>query len=282
MSNTLIPIDTGRSKPYLLEITHHEMAIAGLPPELHGATVVHLSDLHAGFGNTDAVHQEAVRQVNAIKPDLVLFTGDYIDDSVKGDYPIEELLCQFRARLGAYGSFGNHDHRRGILGTRRKLDRAGVRGLLNENLRVEPGLWLAGVDDEHEGKPDLAQALYSTPEEATIVLLAHNPCTFDRISHQNVLVLSGHTHGSQIALPLPTPKMVCLFHLRCRHVAGWYQNGRARMYVNRGLGVTGKPFRYRCPAEISVLRLIPDPRDLFTQRLHEREAQPESLSVSSK
>ena len=257
MSRTLIPIDTGRKTPYILEITYHDAPITNMPPALKGTTFVHLSDLHGGFGNTDAVYEEAIARVNALKPDLILLTGDYIDDHAKNNYPIHEVLRRFEARLGLYASFGNHDHRRGIVGTRRILEQAGVRILHNENIRLESGLWIAGVDDYYEGKPDLARTLAGIPEDTTPLVLSHNPTLIEQVNGRDLLMLSGHTHGGQIALPFPTPRMVVKFHLHCNQVAGWYRIGRAQLYVNRGLGVTGKPFRYHCPAEIAVFRLIP-------------------------
>jgi len=234
----------------------------GLPEPWHGATVVHLSDLHCGFGGTDPVYEEAVERVNALQPDLIVFTGDYIDDRpVPADYPLVPLLRRFSARHGLVATFGNHDHRRGVHGTRRLLEQAGARILDNESVRLEGGLWLAGIDDLFEGKPDLRRTLADVPPEATTLLLSHNPSLINKVPDRDVLILSGHTHGGQIALPILTPKLVCLFHLHVAQVAGWYRNGRARLYVNRGLGVTGRPFRYHCPAEIGVFRLVPDTAD---------------------
>ena len=278
MKSQFIEIDTGRSKPYIMEITRQEMPLRGLPDALHGAIMVHLTDLHGGYGNTDAVHEEAIRQVNALDADLILFTGDYIDDykEIK-DYPIQDTLRQFRARLGLYGSFGNHDHRRGVVGTRRKLEAAGVQVLNNESVSIEQGLYLAGIDDIFEGEPDVERAFRAVPEHVTPIVLSHNPRIISKLGHRHAQLLSGHTHGGQICLPFPTPKMVCVVHLHCPQVAGWYRNGKASVYVNRGIGVTGKPFRYRCPAEIAVFRLVPDPHDDHhrrveaEQRRHERE-----------
>jgi predicted MPP superfamily phosphohydrolase len=258
-SKTLIPIEIGQKKPYMLEVTRQDVRMRGLPTELHGATFAHLSDIHGGFGNTDPVYEEAIRQVNAVEPDLVLFTGDYIDDhAAVRNYPMQEVLSRFKAKRGVFGSFGNHDHRRGIVGSRRVLEQSGLHILNNESVCLEPGLWLAGVDDLYEGKPDIKRALADIPENVTAIVLSHNPRLIEKIQDRDILILSGHTHGGQIALPFPTPYMVCWLHLRCKQVAGWYENGRARLYVNRGLGVTGKPFRYNCPAEIGIFRLLPD------------------------
>lgn len=270
VNRTLIPIDTGRKSPYLLEVSRLEAPIRGLPAELHGMTLVHLSDLHAGFGGTDPVHREVVRLVRELAPDLLLLTGDYIDDSVQGDYPIEETLRQFKARLGVFGSLGNHDYRQGVRKIRRKLEQADVQILCNESARIEPGLWVAGVDDWEDGRPDLSRAMQGVPEHVTTLLLSHNPRMIDRAAGHDLLMLSGHTHGAQICLPFPTPSMVCKVHLRCNQVSGWYRNGQARLYVNRGVGVTGRPFRYRCPAEIGVIRLVPAPSDVVERAIPER------------
>lgn len=246
-----------------------------LPEPWHGATLVHLTDLHCGFGGTDPVYEEAVARVNALQPDVIVFTGDYIDDHpVPPDYPLVALLRRFSACHGLFASFGNHDHRRGVVGTRRLLEQAGARILNNESVQLEGGLWLAGIDDLFEGKPDLQRTLADVPPDATSVVLSHNPSLINKVSDHDALILSGHTHGGQINLPVLTPKIICLFHLRVAQVAGWYRNGRARLYVNRGLGVTGRPFRYNCPAEIVVFRLVPDSTDRLREeadRLSEAE-----------
>lgn len=282
MSKTLIPIDIGRSRPYMLEISAHEVPMHNLPESLDGFTFVHLTDLHGGYGATDAVYEEAVVRVNALKPDMILLTGDYVDDHAPPDgYPIDEVLRRFHARQGLYGSYGNHDHRRGLEGSHRLLERAGVHILNNENLRLESGLWLAAVDDCFEGKPDLERALDGLPDDRSSILLSHSPQPFDRIGDRDVLMLSGHTHGAQVVIPFPTPKQVCWWHLRCRQVAGWYRRGRTRLYLSRGLGVTGVPFRYNCPAEIAVFRLVPDTR-LAPQRHRGTEETGESALTEAR
>jgi predicted MPP superfamily phosphohydrolase len=259
VSDTLVRVDVGRSRSYPLVISTHDVPIRGLPDTLHGTSVVHLSDFHGGFGSMEPVYAEAIERVNALQPDLILLTGDYVDDHApKVGYPIQNVLKQFRARLGVFGSFGNHDHRRGISQAWQALEQAGVRVLNNTNVQVEPGLWLAGVDDLEEGEPDVACALAGLPDDVTAIVLSHNPRLVERLGSRDALILSGHTHGGQIVPPLISAKIICYVHLRrCRQVAGWYANGRTREYVSRGLGVTGLPFRWNCPAEIPVFRLLP-------------------------
>ncbi len=93
VKSTRIPIDIGRSRPYMLEITAQDVPLCGLPEALCGATLVHMSDLHAGFSNLEPVYEEAIARVNALQPDFIVLTGDYIDDhSREPNYPMPGIL----------------------------------------------------------------------------------------------------------------------------------------------------------------------------------------------
>lgn len=258
----MIRLNNGWWWPYDLDFTEHSVTMHGLPQALDGATAVHITDLHAGFGHTEQVFDALVHKVAEIKPDYLFFTGDFVDDSGPHNaYVIEKLLCRFDAKYGKFGCLGNHDHRRGFQHTLHAVERGGVRVLRNENLVTPEGLWIAGVDDLREGRPDLRHAVEGLPQDRTSVLLSHNPRAIEKVGLFDLFVLSGHTHGGQFNLPIITPRLVCLLHLHCRQVAGWYSNGRSRLYVSRGVGVTGHPFRYRCPAEVAVFTLIAAPMD---------------------
>ena len=261
ISETLA-IEVGHKQPYQLEISRQDVVIRGLPRSLHGATFAHVTDIHCGFAGLEKVYEEAAAQVNASEPDFIFFTGDYVDRRTSNpDYPIVELIKSFRARRGVFGCLGNHDHRRGKVLTRKILKRAGVRVLENESVRLEGGLWLAGIDDLHEGNPDIARTFADLPEDRTSIVLSHNPRLIEQTNGRDVVILSGHTHGAQFRLTFPPPVMICYLHLKCWQVAGWYRSGDTRLYVSRGLGVTGKPFRIDCPAEVGIFRMIPHPGD---------------------
>jgi uncharacterized protein len=257
-----IAIDVGHKRPYELEITNQDLVIRGLPPALHGATFAQVSDIHGGFAGLEAVYEEAARQVNAAGVEYVFFTGDYIDRRT-GDpnYPIVELLQRFRARREVFGCLGNHDHRRGKILTSKLLDRAGVRLLVNESVQLDSGLWIGGIDDMHEGVPDLPRTFAELPRDRTSIVLSHNPRLIERTTGQDIVILSGHTHGAQFRFPFPPPVAICYVHLRCWQVSGWYTRGETRLFVNRGLGVTGKPLRINCPAEVALFRMVPHPND---------------------
>jgi predicted MPP superfamily phosphohydrolase len=234
----------------------------GLPRSLHGATFAQISDIHAGFAGLEKVYEEAVDAVNSSVPDYIFFTGDYIDKKTTNPkYPMAEYLRRFRASRGTFCCLGNHDHLRGSGLTGKILEKAGIRLLHNESVRLESGLWLAGIDDLHEGKPDIARTFADLPADQTSIVLSHNPRLIEKAKGRDIIILSGHTHGAQFRLKFPPPVMICYLHLRCWQVSGWYRRGNTRLYVNRGLGVTGKPYRIDCPAEIAIFRMVPDPAD---------------------
>lgn len=242
-----------------IEITNHEVVLPHLPQHEDGTTIVQISDLHKGCGDTDSLICEAMATASQLYPDYIVVTGDFVDEHTRDILPAVNIVSGLRAKRGFYACLGNHDQRGDPLLLTSALETAGITVLHNRAEEVSPGLWFTGVDDIYEGAPDIAAAMRAVPEDGALVFLAHNPSTLDRLPVvRDLLMLSGHTHGGQIVLPFPTPYMVCRFHLRTRYVHGWSRRGRAMLYVNRGIGVTGpRPFarRHLCPPEISVFTL---------------------------
>lgn len=140
-----------------------------------------------------------------------------------------------------------------------ELAARGVTPLVNRAMPVRIGeaeVWFAGIDDALEGAPDLAAALATVPAGAPLVLLAHNPDIWlDPAANQAALVLSGHTHGGQIRLPLLGVAHTQGTHLHRRRPAGWFQRGRSRMFVSRGLGES-IPLRFGVRPQAALIRLV--------------------------
>jgi hypothetical protein len=140
-----------------------------------------------------------------------------------------------------------------------ELEAEGIQTLVNKSTRLriaECEIWFAGIDDEMESQPDLAAAFDGIPPGAPLVLLAHNPdiwlqCGVDRAD----LVLSGHTHGGQIQLPLMGAIHTQGTHLTRRQPAGWFARGRSRMFVSRGLGES-IPLRFRALPQVALIRIV--------------------------
>lgn len=139
------------------------------------------------------------------------------------------------------------------------LTRAGVQPLVNRGVPVPVGggsLWVAGVDDLTEGRPDLPAALADVPAGAALVLLAHNPDIWLAPGVERAdLILAGHTHGGQIRLPLLGAAHTQGTHLTRRQAAGWFSRGRSRMFVSRGVGES-IPLRFGVRPQVALIRLV--------------------------
>ncbi len=141
----------------------------------------------------------------------------------------------------------------------RELEARGVMPLINRAVPLQRGdveVWFAGVDDVLEGRPDLGAALAAVPAGKPLVLLAHNPDIWlDPAVTRADLVLSGHTHGGQVWLPLLGAAHTQGTHLRRRQPAGWFRRGRTRMFVSRGLGES-IPLRFIARPQVALIRLV--------------------------
>ena len=229
-----------------------------LPSAFHGLRVVQISDIHHGLFLPEEWLSEAVRQTNRLNPDIIALTGDFVTYSRRNIGPAAELLGRLRARYGVFAVLGNHDFRVDADAITLALRRQRIDVLRNRHVTLWFGgesMYLAGVDDYGYGA-DLRRAMRGVSREAATVLLAHNPRVIHLASRNNVsLVLSGHTHGGQVNLPLlgtvygRSPE-------RLRYKIGWDRMGATQIYVSRGIGTIVLPWRLRCPAEITHLELL--------------------------
>jgi uncharacterized protein len=242
-------------------VTQHQLELAGLDKPLRMA---HLTDLHFG----PAQRLPSVRAwVNATlekNPDLILITGDFLEyrKSLSGVPELCAELSRLKAPLGVFGVLGNHDLYAVLYGRvelTEPLERAGIRMLTNAGLQVRDDLFVAGVDDLWNGKPDLEKALANAPRTGAILLMSHHPDLLETVPARVSLTLCGHTHGGQIVLP-----WVGALHTGSKYgqkfVQGFVCGARgARGFVSRGLGTTALPVRYNCPAELAVFDFTPSP-----------------------
>ena len=236
-------------------VREYQVLLDGLPRERDGLVVVQLSDLHLGpiFGARWLAAR--LEQVEALKPDLVVVTGDLVDHDVSKVEPLVPVLKRLRAPLGVYAVTGNHEFYAGIERSSRLLEEAGYRVLRDAHAEAVPGLVLAGVDDptarRQLGLEDryFEKALAGRPPGA-VVLLCHSPLQIERAAELGAgLVLSGHTHDGQI---WPFRYAVERAYPR---IAGEYRVGAASLIVSRGTGSWGPPIRLFRRGEILRITL---------------------------
>ncbi len=245
-----------RSAPVLNEIT---VSLPNLPAEFEGARIVQISDLHAGLTIRRDWFEDLVVRVNALHPDLIAFTGDLADGRVSALGRDTEPLARLRAPLGKYFVTGNHEYYSGAAEWTAEVRRLGFVVLDNEHRVLgsdSAALVIAGVTDHSAGSFDPsmashpAKALQGVPENAPLLLLAHQPRVLSLPGGDRAhLVLTGHTHGGQF--------FPWNFFARLGQpaIAGLHRFGHTLLYVHRGTGYWGPPVRLGAPAEIAVFTL---------------------------
>jgi predicted MPP superfamily phosphohydrolase len=235
-----------------------DVALPGLPAELDGLRIAHLSDFHLGPpGRGRHACRHAVEWVTAQRPDLVCVTGDLVSHP-RGEPLLRELL----AALGRpFVVLGNHDVAvtRDPFSAAAELDDLRTAVLLSDCsekvvLRGRP-IQVAGVDPRSYRRRRSEPARQADPSAALRILLCHYPAVWrylpDGAFH---LVLAGHMHAGQLVLPYPGGRLR-LAHPRAREVTGLYRRGETVLHVSPGLGTTLVPFRFCARPEATELVL---------------------------
>lgn len=260
----------GEFERHWLEVVHKNIVIQNLPPSFDGMRVAQLSDIHLDEFTEPFLLRDAIDQINRVRPDLVLLTGDYVSAevlppnlTVQAAWQCGKLLNRIECAQ-RYAIFGNHDVWAGEEHVGDALRSHGITVLKNACVPIERGqdrIWVAGLDDPLDGKPDPSQAVPSSIRNVAaepVILMCHEPDYVDDLRSHPVgqavaLVLSGHTHGGQIRLPFLGA--LRLPPLGRKYVEGLFQVGNMQLYVNRGIGSVGVPFRFDCRPEITIFTL---------------------------
>jgi uncharacterized protein len=238
------------------------LPIADLPSDLHGLTIAQVSDMHVGRFTSGRVLREMVRVVNEFRADLILLTGDLINDALADlDHGLE-LVRSMEGRSGIYLIEGNHDLIENGAEFERRVKQSGVPFLLDESaivtIRGAPvqllGLsWTRTRENRDAAIAASVRRLMSQRQsESFPILLAHHPHAFDAAAEASLpLTLSGHTHGGQLMLNEQCGFGPALF----RYWSGLYSRGASRLIVSNGVG-NWFPLRVRAPAELVHLTLV--------------------------
>ena len=260
---------------YSGEISRHELVhqrsvirMQNLPASFDGFRIVQISDIHLDEFTEPFFLEEVVRRINHIAPDLVLLTGDFITRgsltflaSQHAARRCSEILAKI-ACPRRVAVLGNHDVSVSAPMVIHALATAKIPVLENLHMAIEQGssrFWLCGVKDPATSRPDLDLAIPAKPD-GPVILMAHEPDYADEvIQHPRAavvdLMLAGHTHGGQIRLPILGA--VVLPPGGKHYAEGYFKVGNMQLYVNRGIGTVGLPFRLNCPPEITEFTLKP-------------------------
>lgn len=241
-----------------------------LAAALGPARVAQISDLH--ISRTGMRERKLTSAIIRIDPDILVITGDLVARN-EGIEPCCRLLGALARGRTVIAVLGNNDHpfNRFRLDTPslvRQLEKAGVTVLINKSVKatVRPRegrpagpLYIIGLDDSFSWRDNIFTAREGVPRNGSAILLAHSPNIVERIDTGGIgLILSGHTHGGQIVLPLAGAVYTNPpFRSRRKFVAGLYRVEGTYLYVNRGIGTVSIPLRLFARPEIAIFRFAP-------------------------
>ncbi|MBI1882098.1 MAG: metallophosphoesterase [Chloroflexi bacterium] len=246
-------------EPGWLTVERVQVPIKNLRPGLEGFKIVQLSDIHLHPYIQLEFVQKAVALANELQPDLIVLTGDYVLADAASIFELAPLLATLDARYGIFTVLGNHDLWTNAAVVRTGLQQSGLPVLVNDGVTLGIGretLYVAGLDDGWDGRPDLKAALAHLRSDTPAILLAHEPDLADRVALDGriSLQLSGHTHGGQVRLPgIGAP---ILPRLGKKYDQGLHRVDQMWVYTTRGVGMIGPPIRFNCPPEITEITLI--------------------------
>lgn len=245
-----------------------DLVFPGLPQGLDGMRIVQLSDLHVGPHTSRKHLARVVEAVGDARPDLIVLTGDQVDDYARDVEALGATLGGLSAPFGVIAVAGNHDVYAGWDPVRRGMERLGWKVLVNEAVRLEregARLWVAGTGDPAGGMrpgdrhvaPDLGRTMASIPADEFSIVLAHNPALWPGLVRLGAdLTLSGHTHYGQLAVPRLGWSVASLF---LDHAMGAHREGSSVLYINPGTNYWGIPFRIGALPEVTVVTLRGSP-----------------------
>ena len=269
----------GFGNKYRYQLRRMQLAFEKLPASFKGLKVVHISDIHSGsFTNKHAVSR-GIEKILKEKPDLILFTGDLVNNRSDEMDDFIDVFKAIKAPMGVYSILGNHDYgdytswdspeeKQANLERLKKVHGdLGWRLMLDENIQLEKDgekISLIGVQNT-SGKAsfrsygDLSKAYKGVEESHFKILMSHDPSHWDsevRTKYPGIdLMLSGHTHGFQFGVEIPGFKWSPVQYVY-KQWAGHYVEKGQQLYVNRGFGFIGYPGRVGILPEITVIELV--------------------------
>lgn len=259
---------SGEIARHEIDLVQQTINITNLPTPFHGFRIAQISDIHLDEYTEPYFLERVVKRINSLQADLVLLTGDFVThgaftfiDATHSAHRAAEVLSSLTTPQ-VYASLGNHDVAVNSSLVINALNAVHIPVLVNANVPIERGnarLWLCGVDDPGTSHPDLNLAIPAKPD-GPVLLMAHEPDYADAVvQHPRGplvdLMLSGHSHGGQVRLPFIRP--LILPPMGQKYVEGYFRFNQMQLYVNRGIGTVGLPFRLNCPPEITLFTLQP-------------------------
>ena len=269
----------GFGNKYNYKLVKKKISLNGLPLAFKGFKIIHISDIHSGSLKDKAAVLKGIELIEKQNADIVLFTGDLVNDRASEMQDWMDVFGKIKAPNGVFSTLGNHDYgdyvkwdtaeekKQNLEALKKVHQDLGWRLLMNENTSIEKSgekIKIVGIENwgakarfPKYGKMDLA--MQGVNKEDVAILLSHDPSHWEAEvipKYSNVqLTLSGHTHGMQFGLENPYFKWSPVQWVY-KQWAGIYDNKDQQLYVNRGFGFLGYPGRVGILPEITLIELV--------------------------
>ncbi|HET6769392.1 MAG TPA: metallophosphoesterase, partial [Chitinophagaceae bacterium] len=268
----------GFANKYNYQLRRLQLSFERLPAAFKGLKVVHISDIHSGSFTDKRAVSKGVEKILSEKPDLILFTGDLVNDRSHEMDDFMDIFGALKAPMGVYSILGNHDYgdytqwnspeeKQANLERLKKVHAdLGWRLMLDENTQLERNgerIALLGVQNisgkSFRSYGDLSKAYDGVDDSHFKILMSHDPSHWDAEVRKNYpgidLMLAGHTHGFQFGIEIPGFKWSPVQYVY-KQWAGHYVEGSQQLYINRGFGFIGYPGRVGILPEITIIELV--------------------------
>jgi len=271
----------GFGNKYKYTLKNVRLSFENLPTAFHGLKIIHISDIHSGSFTDKSAVKKGIDIINAQKPDLILFTGDLVNQKADDMVPFIDIFSTLSAHYGVYAVLGNHDygfpkwvdaedillhHQKSASAVEDIHKQLGWKLLRNSHVVLEKEnqqLALIGVENisAKKGFPSYGQlkaAIEGTENIPFKILMSHDPSHWNaEVTEQFTdidLTLSGHTHGMQFGVEIPGFRWSPVKYIY-KQWAGLYEENKQKLYVNRGFGFIGYPGRVGILPEITLIEL---------------------------
>lgn len=262
---------------YRYRIINHEIYFKNLPEKFDGYKLTQVSDFHCGSLENKDMVEKAIRMINGEKPDLILFTGDFVNNKYEEIEPWVESFSKLKAKDEMISVLGNHDygdyHRwsskeekeknfKNLLEIQKKI---GFKVLMNEHkyiVKDDQKIAIIGVENwgaRFNQLGDIEKSIKNVSDKDFKIVMSHDPTHWEKIlkdhPKQFDLTLSGHTHGMQFGIEVPGYVKWSPVQWAYKYWAGLYNHGEKYLNVNRGFGVLAFPGRVGIWPEITTITL---------------------------
>lgn len=241
-----------------LEVNEFAVKIENLPDKWNNLKIAQLTDIHSSIYVSRDYLNDVISRLNSIKPDIIVLTGDYITFDTSHIPKLMKALSAVSNKNKTFAILGNHDYEDNAVPFVKGFKSIDIQLLRNENRVIDTEgskrLNIIGLEDITQNI-DLSAGLKGCSEKDINILLCHNPDFIEKAQNYPIdLMISGHTHGGVFHLPGYGPIAAPSKYL-AKYAYGLFREQNTHLFVSKGVGVNGIPFRFNCKPEIAVLKL---------------------------